>query len=104
MRRGECSAPHIKRGRALARPLLNYKLSKESCLAHRVAFRIRTVIQHRQCSQNGDGDVTDYDGEQFKIASGNLAGDSQTDNASGGEDDDNVKCSVFHKVDELVFF
>lgn len=65
---------------------------------------MRAVIQHRQRSQNGDGDVTDCDGEQFKIASGNLAGDSQTDDAGGGKDDDNVKCSVFHKVDELIFF
>ncbi len=104
MDRGECSAPHIKRGRALARPPLNYKLPKESCLAGRVASRIRAIIRHRERGQNSDGRVTDDDGEQFKIGRGNFAGDGQTDDAHGGEDDDNVKCSVFHKVDELVFF
>lgn len=96
--------PDIKRGRALARPLLNYKLPKESCLTHRVAFRIRAIIRQRERGQNSDGRVTDYDGEQFKIASGDLAGDGQTDDADGGEDNDNVKCSIFHKVDELIFF
>lgn len=96
--------PDIKRGRALARPLLNDKLAKESCLTHRVASRVRAIIRHRERGQTSDGRVTDYDGEQFKIASSNLAGDGQTDDAHGGEDDDNVKCSVFHKVAELIFF
>jgi|GEM_PF-4594179 hypothetical protein len=103
MPQGTHLARGIKRGRALARPLLNYKLTTEICLTNEVTFRTVTIIRHRQRSQNGNGGVANYDGEQLEIASGNLAGDRQTDYPNGGEDDNNVKCGVFHKVSELYF-